>query len=119
MIFNLRICCLLQRLPSPLSQLANVMMLGTTKFTHQKCVIKSATGKTLLQTPKIYGLYRMDNELPKNQAYQSLTAVKIHKKLGHISQKTLKHLLKHGMILGIELDSMETRSLSMCVSNLR
>ena len=77
-----------------------------TKFAHQKCVIKSATGKNLLQALKIYGLYHMDNELPKNQAYQSLMAIEIHKKLEHISQKTLRHLLKHGMILGIELESI-------------
>ena len=77
-----------------------------TKFPHQKCVIKSVIGKTLLQAPKIYGLYCMNNELAKNQAYQSLMAVEIHKKLRHISQKTLRHLLKHSMILGIELDSI-------------
>ena len=46
-----------------------------TKFAHQKCVIKSATGKTLLQAPKLYGLYCLDNELAKNQAYQSLVAI--------------------------------------------
>ena len=38
-----------------------------TEFAHPKCVIKSATSKTLLQAPKIYGLYCMDNELAKNQ----------------------------------------------------
>ena len=77
-----------------------------TEFAHQKCVIKSAASKNLLKVPKIYGLYHMDNELPKNQAYQSLRAVEIHKKLRHISQMTLKHLLKHSMILGIELNSI-------------
>ena len=66
-------------------------------------MIKSATGKTLLQAPKIYGLYHLDNELAKNQAYQFLMAIEIHKKLRHISQRTLRHLLKHSMILGIEL----------------
>ena len=69
-------------------------------------MIKSATGKDFLPAPKIYGLYCMDNELPKKQAYQSLTAVESHKKTRHISQKTLRHLLKHGMILSIELDSI-------------
>ena len=53
-----------------------------TEFTHQEGVIKSATGNILLQAPKIYGLYQMDNKLPKNQAYQSLTAIEVHKDLG-------------------------------------
>ena len=60
----------------------------------------------LLQVPKLHGLYHLDNELAKNEAYQSLTAIEVHKKLRHISQKALRYLLKHGMILGIELDSI-------------
>ena len=39
-------------------------------------------------------------------SYQSFCAIQVHKKLGHILQKTLSHLLKHGMILGIELYSI-------------
>ena len=80
-----------------------------TEFAHQKCVIKSATGKVLLQAPKLSGLYRMDNEISKDQSYQSFSAIEIHKKLRHISQKTLSHLLKHGMILGIGLDSVDQK----------
>ena len=80
-----------------------------TEFAHQKCVIKSATGKVLLQAPKLYGLYRMDNKMSKHQSYQSFSAIEIHKKLRHISQKTLSHLLKHGMILGIGLDSVDQK----------
>ena len=77
-----------------------------TKFTHQKCVIKNSTGRILLQAPKLYGLYCLDDELGKNQAYPCLSAIDIHKTLGHISHKALKHLLKHGVILGIELESI-------------
>ena len=40
-----------------------------TEFSHQKCVIRSANGKMLLQAPKLHGLYRLDNELVKNQTY--------------------------------------------------
>ena len=69
-------------------------------------MIKSATSKTLLQAPKLHGLYCLDNELAKNEAYQSLTAIEVHKKLGHISHKALRHLLKHGLIQGIELNSI-------------
>ena len=69
-------------------------------------MIKSATSMMLLQAPKIYGLYCIDNELAKYQAYPCLTAIEIHKKLRHISQKALRYSLKHGMILGIELDSI-------------
>ena len=50
--------------------------------------------------------YRLDNELAKNQAYQSLTAFDVHKKLRHISYKALRHLLNHSMIHGIELNSI-------------
>ena len=67
-------------------------------------MIKSSTSKTFLQAPKLYGLYCLDNELPKNFAYPCLTAKDIHKRLGHISFKALKCLLKHGMIEGIQLD---------------
>ena len=76
------------------------------EFSHQKCVIKSSNGKTLLQAPKLHGLYRLDNELAKNQAYQSLMAFDVHKKLRHISHKALRYLLSHGMIQGIELNSI-------------
>ena len=89
-----------------------------TEFTHQKCVIKSATGKVLLQAPKLYGLYRMDNEMPKNLSYQSFSAIQVHKKLRHISQKTLRHLLKHGMILGIDLDSIREKiTCDVCIKS--
>ena len=69
-------------------------------------MIKSANGKTSLQAPKLHGLYHLDNEPAKNQAYQSLMAFDVHKKLRHISHKALRHLLSHGMIHGIELDSI-------------
>ena len=60
----------------------------------------------MLQAPKIYGLYHIDNKLLKNQAYQSLTAIEVHKKLRHISHQALRHLLKHGMIQDIKLNSI-------------
>ena len=60
----------------------------------------------------------MDNELPKNQAYKSLTDIEIHKKLRHISQKTLRYLLKHSMILGIELNSIGDKSTcNLCIKS--
>ena len=37
-----------------------------TEFSHQKCVIKSANSKMLLQAPKLHGLYHLDSELVKN-----------------------------------------------------
>ena len=69
-------------------------------------MIKSANGKTLLQAPKLHGLYLLDNELAKNQAYQSLMAFDVQKKLGNIYYKALRHLLNHAMIHGIKLDSI-------------
>ena len=72
----------------------------------------------LLQAPNLYGLYHLDNELAKNKVYPCLTAMEIHKKLGHISQKALKHLLKHGMILGIELDSIGDKFIcDVCINS--
>ena len=60
----------------------------------------------------------MDNELGKNQAYQCPTAIENHKKFGHISQKALRYLLKHGMILGIELDSIgDKRTCNACIKS--
>ena len=82
-------------------------------------MIKSATSKTLLQAPKLHRFYCLDNELAKNEAYQSLMAIKVHKKLGYIFQKALRHLLKHGMIQGIELDSIGDKiTCDVCI-NLR
>jgi GAG-pre-integrase domain len=40
------------------------------------------------------------------QAHQCLSAIEVHRKLGHISQKSLKYLLEHNMILGIEKQSI-------------
>ena len=42
----------------------------------------------------------------KTEPIKSLTAFEVHKKLGHISYNALKHLLNHGMIQGVELDSI-------------
>ena len=98
---------MLQKLPSPLSLLVDAIDAGyCTEFAYQKCVIKSATSKTWLQAHKLHGLYCLDNKLTKNQAYQSLTAIDVHKKLRHISHRALRHLLSHSMIQGIELDSI-------------
>ena len=77
-----------------------------TEFSHQKCVIKSATSKMLLQAPKLYGLYHLDNELSKDQIHPCLTAIEVHKRLRHVSEKALRHLLKHSIILGIGLNSI-------------
>ena len=60
----------------------------------------------LLQALRLYGLYCMDNELANNQAYQSLMAIGVHKRLRHISHKALRYFLKHSMILGIEINSI-------------
>ena len=60
----------------------------------------------------------MDNEISKDQSYQSFSAIEIHKKLGHISQKTLSHLLKHGMILGIGLNSVDQKiACDVCIKS--
>ena len=62
----------------------------------------------------------MDNKLPKNQAYQSLTAIKVHKRLRHISQKALRYLLKHGMIQGIELNYIADKiTYNACIKSKR
>jgi ribulose bisphosphate carboxylase small subunit len=59
-----------------------------------------------MQAPKIGGLYRLDLQLPGNGANQCLTAMEIHRRMGHISHKSLRYLLDHGMILGIEMSSI-------------
>ena len=60
----------------------------------------------------------MDNELVKNQTYQSLTAFDVHKKLGHISHKALRHLLNHGIMHSIELDSIgDKNTCDVCIKS--
>ena len=58
-----------------------------TEFSHQKCVIKSATGKMLLQAPKIYGLYCLDNKIAKIKSIHALQLLKLIKDSG-IFQKS-------------------------------
>ena len=75
---------MLQKSLLPLFRLVDATMPVTALNFHiQKCVIRCANSKTLLQAPKLHGLYHLDNELVKNQTYQSLTAFDVHKKLGH------------------------------------
>ena len=70
----------------------------------------------MLQALKLYVLYHLDDELLKNQVYPYLTAVDIHKRLGHISHKDLKYLLEHGMIQGIKLDCIGEKVTSVIMS---
>jgi hypothetical protein len=72
----------------------------------QKCILLSKARKPLLRAPKIGGLYRLDLQSVGEQAHQCLSAIEVHRKLGHISQKSLKYLLEHNMILGIEKQSI-------------
>ena len=89
-----------------------------TEFGDQKCTIKSSAGKVLLQAPKLYGLYRLDHLITDRSSYQSLSAMEVHKKLGHISQKSLRYLLNHGMVLGIEMKSMNDKiSCDACIKS--
>ena len=89
-----------------------------TEFAHQKCIIKNSACKTLIEAPKLNGLYQVDQLPVKDQAYVCLSAMEIHRKLGHISQKFLRYLLKHGMILGIELASIDNKiSSDACIKS--
>ena len=81
-----------------------------TEFGDQKCTIKNSAGRILLQALKLYGLYRIDHQLAPQKSYHSLSAMEMHKKLGHISQKFMRYLLNQGMILGIEMKSMNDKS---------
>ena len=79
-------------------------------------MINNNASKTLLQALKLYGLYCLDNELPKSLVYLCLTAIDVHKKLAHISYKALKCLLKHSMIQGIQLNSIgEKMTCDACI----
>ena len=43
-------------------------------------------------------------------------AIDVHKRLGHIPDKALKHSLKHSMIQGIQLDSIgEKMTCDVCI----
>jgi Pol polyprotein, beta-barrel domain len=76
------------------------------RIAYQKCAILSTAGTLLMQAPKIGGLYRLALQQPGNGADQCLTAMEIHRKMGHISHKSLRYLLDHGMVLGIEMSSI-------------
>jgi GAG-pre-integrase domain len=76
-----------------------------TQITYQKCAILSTAGTLLMQALKLGGLYRLDLQPPGNEAHQCLTAMEIHRRMGHISHKSLRYLLDHGMILGLETNS--------------
>jgi Integrase core domain/GAG-pre-integrase domain len=71
----------------------------------QKCILLSKARKPLLQAPKIGGLYRLDLQSMGEKVHQCLSAIEVHRTLGHISQKLFKYLLEHNMILGIEKQS--------------
>ena len=89
-----------------------------TEFGDQKCTIKNSAGHILLQAPKLYGLYRMDHQLAPQKSCHSLLAKEMHKKLGHISQKSMRYLLNQGMILGIEMKSMNDKIIcDVCIKS--
>jgi hypothetical protein len=74
-----------------------------TSFSHQKCIGKDKARKTLIETPKFHGLYRLDHEPSNITACPSLPALDIHKKLAHTPYKAIKHLFDHSMVLGLEI----------------
>ena len=57
--------------------------------------------------------------MPVNKmTYICLSAMEIHKEIGHISQKSLIHLHKLDMILGIELASTDNKiSCNACIKS--
>ena len=74
-----------------------------TMFAQQKCIVKDAKGNTLLEAPKFHGLYHLDCDNEEMTACLTLPAAEIHRQLGHISQKSMKHLLDQQMISGLEV----------------
>ena len=81
-----------------------------TMFAHQKCIIKDSSGKTLLVTPKFHGLYHLDRDINSHTACPCLPMEEIHKRLVHISTRSINHLLNNQMISGLEINPMDKSS---------
>ena len=64
-----------------------------TMFVQQKCIIKDAKGNTLLEAPKFHDVYCLDCGNEEITTCQTLPAAEIHRRLSHISQKSVKQLL--------------------------
>jgi hypothetical protein len=80
-----------------------------TTFTGQQCTIMNKSGTILLKAPKYHGLYRVDQRPAKLTAYTCLNPFEMHKRLGHISQKSIKMLFDQGMILGLKLKTTKDK----------
>ena len=63
----------------------------------------------LLQAPKYHGLYRIDHQPAEFTTCMCLDSFEMHKRLGHISQKSMKALFDQGLVLGLELKSLKDK----------
>jgi Pol polyprotein, beta-barrel domain/Integrase core domain/GAG-pre-integrase domain len=89
-----------------------------TVFAQQQCTIKDASGKVLLVAPKFHGLYRLDREPTCLSASPCLPMEEIHRRLAHISTKSINHLLDHQMISGLQVDKAHnTYSCDACIKS--
>jgi hypothetical protein len=73
-----------------------------TIFADQKCMIKSEASIVLLQAPKYHGLYHIDQQPAEFIANMHLSPINMYKRLRYISQKSMKRLFEHQMIIGLE-----------------
>jgi len=66
-------------------------------------------GRIIARIPESQGLYRLATEKKAqhdhiNAAVTKMTIMEAHRKLGHISCQAVKHMIKSGMVTGLEVD---------------
>ena len=79
-------------------------------FKDGKCTISYPDGRTMATLPLFNGLYRLVAEkAAKTLDHAQLATTKMsineaHRKFGHIAHAAIKHMVKTGMVTGLELD---------------
>jgi hypothetical protein len=89
------------------SQIVKVTKGITFKNNHAK--ITHPDGHIMVRIPESQGLYRLVTAKQTQNDYASAAIVKInmmeaHRKLGHIACSAIRHMVKNGMITGLEID---------------
>jgi hypothetical protein len=75
-----------------------------------KILSKGPKREVIAEIPQVQGLYTIENQrtLHAHAARMKLTVGQAHRALGHISQTTILHLAKEGLVEGVEVDLSST-----------
>ena len=76
----------------------------------EKCVIQSPKYSIVGQVPLVRELYRIHETHKSTNSHitmaasRTMTINKLYCKMGHVNHKDLRHMIKQGMVTGINLD---------------